>query len=57
MVIYVNSKKYKMIVNGIFTNVSIGSDPFVNKTPRLLSSDGYILKDVNGVYLIPKEDE
>lgn len=40
------------VSRGTFPNV----EPVVPQN-RLVSADGYILQDVNGTYLIPKESE
>lgn len=47
-----SSEKVKIISNNVkcILNIVIVSN-------RLLSSDNYILKDLNGLYLIAKEDK
>lgn len=47
--VFLNEVKYKF---NIYTKGSI-----VNNVIRLLSSDNYILKDVNELYLIAKESD
>lgn len=57
MAIYLGSKKKKLNINGVKHIVNIYSQELVNNTVRLLSSDNHILKDSNGVYLVPKGSE
>ena len=57
MALYFGSKKQKIIIDGDYCCLELFSTTDVINIVRLLSSDGYILKDVNGVYLIPKESE
>lgn len=52
MALYVGSQKKKIFLNGKIYTIAKVSDKI-----RLLSSDKYILKDSQGVYLIPKEDK
>ena len=58
MAIYIGSQKYKLIAGGDVCDMQIClSTPIINGI-RLLSSDDFILKDINGLYLtIEKEDE
>ena len=51
-----NSGKRKVILNGVVYAVNLFLEaPIVNKI-KLLSSDNYILKDCNGLYLLPSSD-
>lgn len=52
-----NSKKRKVILNGVVYNFNLFTSTPVINFVRLLSSDNYILKDSNNLYLIPKEDK
>ena len=57
MALYLGNDKIKrkIILNGVKYNLNlISKTPTVNGV-RLLSSDGYILKDKNSVYLTVKE--
>lgn len=57
MAIYVgSSKKLKIKVNDTTCSMKIFSETPITNGVRLLSSDGYILQDSNGVYLTTKED-
>ena len=52
MTLYVNGERVKIYVNGLAYNINLVSP--VVETVGLLSSDGYILQDKNGLYLIPR---
>ena len=52
-----NSEKLKIILDNIVYRINIAFDANVENNIRLLSSDGYILKDSNGLYLTIKESE
>lgn len=57
MAIYINGIKHKTIVDNTYVSFNIGDmGPKVNGT-MLISSDSYILKDSNGLYLTSKESE
>ena len=57
MALYLGSEKLKINLNGNVYSLNIFSEtPIVNGV-RLLTSDGYILKDFNGSYLTTKESE
>jgi len=55
MAIYLGSSKKKLCIGSKKLNTPY-SAPVVNGI-LLKSSDGYILKDKNNLYLIPKESE
>lgn len=56
MALYLGNEKMKLRLNDLLMHLNIhpSSDPII-EVIRLLSSDNYILKDSNNVYLIPKE--
>ena len=57
MGLYLGKDKVKINLNGKAYNINLIANLFIPKGVKLLSSDGYILKDSNGLYLIPKESE
>ena len=57
MALYLGKDKVKINLNGKAYNINLIANLFIPKGVQLLSSDGYILKDSNGLYLIPKESE
>ena len=58
MAIYLgSSEKLKLNVDGVTCYVNLFSETSAINGIKLLSFDGYLLKDSNGVYLIAKEDE
>lgn len=56
MGLYLGNEKMNLRSNELLLclNIYSPSDP-ITEVIRLLSSDNYILKDSNNVYLIPKE--
>ena len=52
-----DSRKLKLILNGVTYCLNIFSETPILDGVRLLSSDNYILKDKNGLYLTVKESE
>lgn len=57
MALYLGGNALKININDIKYNLNLFSTtPIVNGV-LLLSSDNYILKDSNGLYLTAKEDE
>ena len=56
MAIYLGSEKQKVYIGSSQQNFAIGSFGAIELN-KLLSSDGFVLVDINGLYLIPKEDE
>jgi hypothetical protein len=57
MNLYLNGKKQKLYLNGVLCRINLAPAKTITNIVRLLSSDGYILKDSNGLYLTPKESE
>ena len=58
MSLYLGSNQsFKVILNGEKYNFNIGSFISIIEKIGLLTSEGYILKDSNGNYLVPKESE
>lgn len=47
----------KVVVNGVVYRFNLYSSTPITNHIRLLSSDNYILKDSNGLYLTAKEDK
>lgn len=52
-----SSEKLKINLNNILCSLNLFSETPITNNIRLLSSEGYILKDVNGLYLTAKEEE
>lgn len=58
MAIYIGGQKYKLICDGDVCEMQTYSPIPITNNIRLLSSENYILKDMNNVYLtVVKEDE
>jgi hypothetical protein len=57
MPLYLGNEKVKINLNGIVYKLNLYSSKKIEEIIRLLSSDRYILKDSNGLYLIPKDGE
>ena len=55
MAIYVGGQKWKLIVGGNVFSLNIPSSTPITNGVRLLSSDDFILKDINGLYLTAVE--
>ena len=55
MALYLGDEKVKINLDGVAYYLNVFSDPPITNGVRLVSSDGYILIDGNGVYLITKE--
>ena len=51
-----NSGRLKLILNGVVYKVNVYTGTQAINGVRLLSSDDYILKDINGEYLTIKEN-
>lgn len=52
-----SSEKQKIVLNGTTYYLNLLTKVIVVNGDRLLSSDNYILKDSNGLYLTVKESE
>ena len=50
-----SNESLRIMLNGISHKLYVGS--VVVNNAYLLSSDGFILQDKNGIYLLPKEGE
>ena len=57
MALHLGSEKVKLNLNGVLYNLNLYSSTPIVETIRLLSSEGYILKDSNDLYLVPKESK
>lgn len=58
MALYLGSdKKRKIYLNGVMYKLNLFSEIPILNGIKLLSSDGYILKDINGLYLTVKDGE
>ena len=57
MALYLGSNKVKVNMNEIQYSIHAVSTPINFEGVRLLTSDGFILKDKNGIYITAKEDE
>lgn len=57
MALYLGSDKVKINLNGIVHHLNLFSETLILNGTTLLSSDGYMLRDSNGLYLTAKENE
>jgi hypothetical protein len=57
MGLYLNERDFLVIVGGKVYEVNVGYPTQITSVTRLLSSDKFVLKDSNGVYLIPLPEE
>ena len=57
MALYLGSDKVKLNLNNITYYLNLFSESPIANGVILLSSEGYILKDSNGLYLVSKESE
>ena len=55
MGLYLGSKEVDIVLNGNIFYLNIFSETPITDGVLLKSSDGYILKDTNGAYIIAKE--
>ena len=51
-----NSEKLKIILDGKAYKINLYSEVPTTNGIKLLSSDGYILKDINGLFITSKEE-
>ena len=57
MPLYLGGNAVKININGIQYYLNLFSTTTIFNGIRLMSSEGYILKDSNGIYLTVKEGE
>jgi hypothetical protein len=57
MALYLGGDAVDINLGGIIYTLNLFSTLPTTNGVKLLSSDGYILKDINGLYLIAKESE
>lgn len=57
MALYLGNDKVKVNLNGVAYCLNLFSETAILNGIRLLSSEGYILKDSNGLFLTAKESE
>jgi hypothetical protein len=55
MALYLGDKMIKVNINGVAYKFNLFSTTPIFNGIRLLSSENYILKDANGIYLTAKE--
>lgn len=55
MAIYVGGQKWKLTVGGDVCNLDVYTPTPITNGIRLLSSDDFILKDINNLYLTTTE--
>jgi len=57
MALYLGGEKVKINLDGVAYYLNVFSDLPITNGVRLISSDGHILMDINGLFLTAKEDE
>lgn len=57
MALYLGKDAVKINLNGIVYSLNLFSSNLILNGVLLLSSEGYILRDSNGLYLTTKESE
>ena len=57
MALYIGGEKVKINLDGVAYYLNLYSVIPITNGIRLLSSDGYILKDDSGLYITTKEEE
>lgn len=57
MGLYLGNNQIKIHLNGDKCSLNLFSETPITNGVVLLSSDNYILKDINGLYVTAKEDE
>lgn len=55
MALYFNNEIIKININGVAYKLNLFSETHIFNGVRLLSSENYILKDSNGIYLTAEE--
>lgn len=55
MAIYIGGTKCKLRINGVACNLNIPTSIPITNGIRLLSSDGFTLKDANNLYMTATE--
>lgn len=56
MALYLGNNKIKINLDNVIYSLKLLSEAPIINGIQLLSSEGYILKDSNGLYLTAKED-
>ena len=57
MALYLGSDKIQIYLDGILYKLNLYSEKPITNGILLLSSDGYVLKDVNELYLTTKKED
>lgn len=57
MALYLGSERVKINLNGVQYYLGLFSDPLITNGIKLLSSEGYMLKSSNGIYLTTKDGD
>lgn len=57
MALYLGSTKVQIILDGVIYNVNSYFENYFTDSILLLSSDDFILQDLNGVYIVAEEGE
>lgn len=57
MAVYIGSEKVKINLDGVVYKMDIYSEIPITNGTLLLTSDNYILKDSNGVYITACEED
>lgn len=57
MPLYLGNEKVEINLDGNSCKLNLYSSTPIVDVVRMLSSDGYVLKDSNGLYIIPKDGE
>ena len=55
MAIYLGNSKLQLLIDGASMSLNVAPSSVVLNGIMLMSNDGYLLKDVNGLYLTVKE--
>lgn len=57
MALYLGNEKIQLHIGDMMCILNLYSSTLIINGIKLLSSENYVLKDVNGLYLTAKEDE